>query len=74
MPLDEHAPVGYPDRHRSPRRARPLILNNPVYISHMSFGALSREAKIALATGSTMAGSAMCSGEGRNSPGGNGGG
>ena len=30
----------------------------------MSFGALSREAKIALAKGSAMAGSAMCSGEG----------
>ena len=30
----------------------------------MSFGALSREAKIALAKGSALAGSAMCSGEG----------
>ena len=36
----------------------------PVYISHMSFGALSRETKIALAKGSAMAGTAMCSGEG----------
>lgn len=63
MPLDEHAPV---DTRTviGPRAARPLILNNPVYISHMSFGALSREAKIALATGSAMAGSAMYSGEG----------
>lgn len=43
---------------------RPMILNSPVYISHMSFGALSREVKIALAKGSACAGTAMCSGEG----------
>ncbi len=43
---------------------RPMILDSPVYISHMSFGALSREIKIALAKGSAMAKTAMCSGEG----------
>lgn len=43
---------------------RPMILKSPVYISHMSFGALSKEAKIALAKGSAAAGTAMCSGEG----------
>lgn len=43
---------------------RPMILENPVYISHMSFGALSREIKVALAKGSAMAHTAMCSGEG----------
>lgn len=43
---------------------KPLILNNPVFISHMSFGALSKETKIALAKGSAMAQAAMCSGEG----------
>lgn len=43
---------------------RPMILNHPVYISHMSFGALSREIKVALAKGSALAGTAMCSGEG----------
>lgn len=43
---------------------RPMILQNPVYISHMSFGALSKEIKIALAKGSKMAKTAMCSGEG----------
>lgn len=43
---------------------KPMILNSPVYISHMSFGALSREVKIALAKGSAMAQTAMCSGEG----------
>ena len=43
---------------------KPMILENPVYISHMSFGALSKEIKIALAKGSAMAKTAMCSGEG----------
>lgn len=43
---------------------RPMILHNPVYISHMSFGALSKETKIALAKGAAMAKTAMCSGEG----------
>lgn len=43
---------------------RPMILENPVYISHMSFGALSKEIKVALARGSAMAKTAMCSGEG----------
>ncbi len=63
MPLEEDAPVN--TRTVIGKRAeKPLILENPVYISHMSFGALSREAKIALAKGSALAGSAMCSGEG----------
>lgn len=43
---------------------KPMVLGSPVYISHMSFGALSREAKVALAKGSAMANTAMCSGEG----------
>lgn len=43
---------------------KPMVLDNPVYISHMSFGALSKEVKIALAKGSAMAKTAMCSGEG----------
>ena len=63
MPLDEEAAVNTTTvigRHAK----KPLILENPVYISHMSFGALSREAKISLAKGSAMAHSAMCSGEG----------
>ena len=63
MPLNEDAAVNTTTvigRHAK----KPLILENPVYISHMSFGALSREAKISLAKGSAMAHSAMCSGEG----------
>ena len=43
---------------------KPMVLESPVYISHMSFGALSKEIKIALAKGSAMAETAMCSGEG----------
>jgi glutamate synthase domain-containing protein 2 len=47
-----------------PRAKRPIELDIPVYITGMSFGALSYEAKMALARGATMAGSATCSGEG----------
>lgn len=43
---------------------QPMILESPVYISHMSFGALSKEIKTALAMGSAKAQTAMCSGEG----------
>lgn len=46
------------------RAGKPMVLDLPVYISHMSFGALSREVKVALAKGSAMAKTAMCSGEG----------
>ncbi|WP_053404295.1 glutamate synthase-related protein [Persicobacter sp. CCB-QB2] len=42
----------------------PLKLSMPVFISDMSFGALSKEAKIALARGAEMAGTGICSGEG----------
>lgn len=62
-PLDEHAPVD--TQTVIGRRAkRPMVIGQPVYISHMSFGALSKEVKVALAKGSAMAGTAMCSGEG----------
>ena len=43
---------------------RPMVLDGPVYVSHMSFGALSNEAKTALSKGSAGARTAMCSGEG----------
>ena len=43
---------------------KPIELDIPVYITGMSFGALSLEAKMALAKGASMAGSATCSGEG----------
>ena len=47
-----------------PNAAQPLVIDTPIYVSHMSYGALSREVKIALARGSAAAGTAMCSGEG----------
>ena len=47
-----------------PRAKRPMVLDIPVYVTGMSFGALSYEAKVALARGATMAGTATCSGEG----------
>jgi glutamate synthase domain-containing protein 2/rubredoxin len=47
-----------------PGAKRPMTIETPVFITHMSFGALSREAKIALAKGSAAAGTAVCSGEG----------
>ncbi|HPX92783.1 MAG TPA: glutamate synthase-related protein [Bacillota bacterium] len=63
MPLDEHAPVDITTV-IGRRAAKPMVLDMPVYISHMSFGALSKEAKISLAKGAAMAKTAMCSGEG----------
>ena len=62
-PLDDDAPVNT-QTVIGKRAKKPMILENPVYISHMSFGALSKEIKVALAKGSAMAKTAMCSGEG----------
>lgn len=63
MPLEEHADVTL-ETVIGKHARKPMVLNMPVYISHMSFGALSRETKIAMAKGSAAAGTAMCSGEG----------
>ena len=63
MPLDEHAEVSL-QTVIGKQAKKPMVLDMPVYISHMSFGALSKEMKIALAKGSAMAKTAMCSGEG----------
>jgi len=63
MPLEQHETVDaftIIGKHAK----KPMVLENPVYISHMSFGALSKETKIALAKGSAMAKTATCSGEG----------
>ncbi len=43
---------------------KPLIIETPIYITHMSFGALSRENKISLAKASASVKTAQCSGEG----------
>ena len=47
-----------------PKAKKPLTLKIPLLVSDMSFGALSEEAKIALATGAELAGTGICSGEG----------
>jgi len=47
-----------------PRAKRPLILNIPLFVSDMSYGALSEEAKTALSRGAELAGTGICSGEG----------
>jgi len=43
---------------------KPLELKIPLFVSDMSFGALSEEAKISLARGAELAGTGICSGEG----------
>jgi glutamate synthase domain-containing protein 2 len=63
MPLNEHADVST-ETIIGKHAQKPMILSTPVFISHMSFGALSKEVKVALAEGSAMAKTAMCSGEG----------
>lgn len=47
-----------------PAAARPLVLDIPLFVSDMSFGALSEEAKVALSAGAELAGTGICSGEG----------
>ncbi len=44
--------------------AEPLVLETPIYISGMSYGALSANAKTALGKGAAMVGSASCTGDG----------
>ncbi len=43
---------------------KPLKLDIPLFVSDMSYGALSEEAKISLAKGAEGAGTGICSGEG----------
>jgi len=62
-PLLDDAPVGT-DVVIGPGAAKPLRLKIPLFVSDMSFGALSEPAKIALALGAEMAGTGICSGEG----------
>lgn len=47
-----------------PGAVLPLRLELPLFVSDMSFGALSLEAKVALARGAEKAGTGICSGEG----------
>lgn len=62
-PLLEDAEVGT-ELVIGPNSQKPLRLEIPIFVSDMSFGALSEEAKIAMARGAEMAGTGICSGEG----------
>ena len=56
-PVDTRLVIG-------PEAKKPLVLEIPLFVSDMSFGALSEEAKTAMARGAEMAGTGICSGEG----------
>ena len=62
-PLIDDAPVAT-EIVVGPRAKKPLHLDIPIFVSDMSFGALSEEAKTAMAKGAEMAGTRICSGEG----------
>jgi CDGSH-type Zn-finger protein len=62
-PLMENVEVGS-EFVLGPKARKPLQLDIPLFVSDMSFGALSEEAKIALAKGAELAGTGICSGEG----------
>ena len=62
-PLMEDVPVNT-ELVVGPEAKKPLILKMPLFVSDMSFGALSEEAKIAMARGAELAGTGICSGEG----------
>ena len=47
-----------------PKAKKPLHLSIPLFVSDMSFGALSEEAKTAMSMGAELAGTGICSGEG----------
>ena len=56
-PVDTAVTIG-------PAAEQPLRLEIPLFVSDMSFGSLSQEAKTALARGAELAGTGICSGEG----------
>jgi len=62
-PLMEDVPVGS-ELVIGPNAKKPLTLAIPLFVSDMSFGALSEEAKVALSKGAELAGTGICSGEG----------
>ncbi|REJ69999.1 MAG: glutamate synthase [Planctomycetota bacterium] len=62
-PLLEDSKVGT-DIIIGPNAKKPLRLEIPIFVSDMSFGALSEEAKVAMSRGAEMAGTGICSGEG----------
>ena len=66
LPTPADTPVSLETRigEGRPDVTKPLVLSMPVFVTHMSFGALSSEAKQALAHGAREAGTAIGSGEG----------
>ena len=62
-PLEDGADVGT-ELVIGPKATKPLVLKIPILVSDMSFGALSEEAKVAMARGAELAGTGICSGEG----------
>lgn len=63
LPLLDDETVGT-DIVIGPNAKKPLKLDIPLFVSDMSFGALSEEAKVALSKGAELAGTGICSGEG----------
>ena len=63
LPLMDDAPVAT-GLVIGPAAKRPLHMKIPLFVSDMSFGALSAEAKESLARGAELAGTGICSGEG----------
>ncbi|MCO7224729.1 glutamate synthase-related protein [Pleionea sp. CnH1-48] len=57
MPVNTELVIG-------PQAKKPLKLKIPLFVSDMSFGALSFEAKVSMAKGADLAGTGICSGEG----------
>lgn len=63
IPLNHEVPVNTRTI-IGPNSKHPLVIESPIFVTHMSFGALSKEAKLALAKGSAAVKTAMSSGEG----------
>jgi nitrite reductase/ring-hydroxylating ferredoxin subunit len=63
LPLLDEDPVGT-EVIIGPNARKPLAIKIPLFVSDMSFGALSESAKVALAMGAELAGTGICSGEG----------
>ena len=63
LPLLDDAPVAT-DVVIGPGARKPLKLEIPLFVSDMSYGALSEEAKVSLSMGAELAGTGICAGEG----------
>lgn len=63
LPLMEDVPVAT-EFVLGPKAKKPLVMKIPLFVSDMSYGALSEEAKVALAMGAELSGTGICSGEG----------